>query len=159
MSNPPKPSRLKLVQGVPGHRPLAAEPAVASEIPRPPQYLSKAARREWRHVAPLLRASGLIAMQDREAFGRWCTLVAKVADYEKRLEREGAVLVAQSGYAMPNPLIAIINSASKQLVGLSDRFCMNPKARIGAHVSLKRELDEFDVFLSRGRDKSPRRPE
>jgi len=147
-----KPAKLRLLQGNAGHRMVPTEPVAPPEIPKPPGYLSAAARREWRHTAPLLKANGLIAMQDRELFARWCTLVAKISAYEKQLELETPTVTAQSGYSMPNPLIGIINAASKQLVGLGDRFGLNPKARAGQHVELKPELDEFDLYLARGKD-------
>jgi P27 family predicted phage terminase small subunit len=146
----PKPPKLKLLQGNAGHRPISEAPSVPPAIPKPPKYLSAAARREWRRIGPLLKANGLISHADREMFARWCQTVAKIAEYEQQLAKEPVTLVAQSGYKMPHPLHALIASLSKQLVGLSDRFGLNPRARAVARVELEPERDEFDAFLERG---------
>ena len=59
---------------------------------------------------------------------------------------------SQSGYLAPHPLVAIINGCSKQLLGLSDRFGLNPKSRQGQRVELQAEDDDFERYLREGRN-------
>ena len=57
-----KPTRLKLLQGNPGRRPLhpELEPQPEASMPSCPVQLGAAAKREWRRIAPELFKLGLL---------------------------------------------------------------------------------------------------
>jgi phage terminase small subunit len=53
----------------------------------------------------------------------------------------------------PHPAVAMLNAATRQLTAFSDRFGMSPRARVNTNAEMQPELDSFDAFLERGRDK------
>lgn len=111
----PKPTALKVLEGNPGKRKLnQAEPAPppAKKLPNPPQRLLPEARKEWRRLAPLLVAAGLITSVDWPAFAELCQCYAYYQAVDAELLREGAqgaykMQISESGYANKHPLLSI----------------------------------------------------
>jgi len=72
---PKKPTNLKLIQGthrkdrVPEHEP---EPEKVSEVPRPPSYLSKHAKKLWKTLAEELVEKGILTVVDLPALEVCC---------------------------------------------------------------------------------------
>ena len=76
---PPKPTRLKILAGNPGKRPLNdAEPVPAPGRPSCPAWVSKEGRAEWRRVTRELEALGLLARIDQATLACYCQSVAEV---------------------------------------------------------------------------------
>lgn len=156
---PPKPTKLRLIQGNPGKRPINdAEPVAPPEIPKPPRYLSKPARREWKRAGALLKDAGLLSNLDQVAFGRFCQLVGRLAEAEEGLAAHGMLVKSPNGYPMQSPYLSIINTTSKQLVALCAEFGMTPSARSRIRVDNSKPNDEFEEFLNSGKPgKTPSR--
>src|SRR5579859_506648 len=88
----PKPSRLKILQGNPGKRPLNdKEPQPAAGRPSCPKALGGEARKEWNRVARALLRLGLLTHIDRAALAGYCQSWARWVFAEARLAEEGAV--------------------------------------------------------------------
>ena len=104
MGNRPKPTHLKLVAGNPGRRPLKRdEPIAPPAIPRPPKFLSRAARAEWRRMAPLLKDAGVLSHLDRDCLGNLCQALARVSEAEAELAKSGMTYVTRTGFTRPSP--------------------------------------------------------
>lgn len=77
---PPKPTRLKILQGNPGHRPLPEnEPQPPAGKPKPPETLSTEARNLWNRYSARYEAMGTLTIADELAFGNWMETQAKIA--------------------------------------------------------------------------------
>ncbi len=64
----PKPTALKLLTGNPGKRPTNPdEPTPDLGLPRPPAWLSAAAKREYSRLGRQLLAQGIMTILDRNA--------------------------------------------------------------------------------------------
>lgn len=75
---PPKPTKLRVLQGNPGKRALPKnEPQTSGEAIRP-QSLKGAAAKVWDMYAPRYIAMGTLTREDEPTFERWCLLKAKL---------------------------------------------------------------------------------
>ena len=69
----PKPTRLKLIEGNPGRRPIRGdEPQPPASQPTCPAHLSPTAKAEWKRLAQSLNAIGLLTQVDRAALAAYC---------------------------------------------------------------------------------------
>lgn len=72
----PKPTKLKILNGNPGKRPLPEnEPEPTGEVVMP-LWLSGGAVELWNHYAPELVELGLLTSLDCEKFAQWCKLAS-----------------------------------------------------------------------------------
>ena len=75
---PPKPTKLKLLAGNPGKRPLnRREPQPRKTTPRCPAWLGKEARAVWKRMVPELRRMGVLTVIDGEALAAFCQTYAR----------------------------------------------------------------------------------
>ncbi len=69
----PKPTRMKVLAGNPGKRPLnRREPQPKPGLPRCPAQLSEEAKREWKRISKELDRLGLLTVLDRAALSAYC---------------------------------------------------------------------------------------
>ncbi len=127
----PKPTRLKLLQGNPGKRPLnRGEPKPRASVPTCPTQLSPAAKREWNRVAKELAALGLLTRIDRAALAAYCEAWATWLDAIEKVQRHGPVVKApDSGFPMQSPYLSVANQAQKQMRAYLVEFGMTPSSR------------------------------
>ncbi len=127
---PPKPTKLKLLAGNPGKRPLnAREPDPEVEIPEIPEHLATGACQEWERVAGELESLGLLTRIDRASLAGYCQAWARWVEAEEQLAKFGLIVKAPSGYPMQSPFLAIANKALEQMHRFSSEFGMTPASR------------------------------
>src|SRR4030042_1883827 len=86
----PKPTRLRLLEGNPGKRPIRSEePDPVPSIPSCPPHLSEDAKREWERVVPLLEKLGLLSEIDRGALALYCQAWGRWLEAEEALKKYG----------------------------------------------------------------------
>src|SRR4051812_963222 len=108
----PKPTRLKILAGNPGKRPLnAAEPKPDPKPPVCPAWLDDAAKTKWRATVKELSRLGVLTSIDGDALAAYCQAWAEFQWATKTLRKEGRVIKTGSGYAQPHPAIAMQRSA------------------------------------------------
>lgn len=73
----PKPTRLKILAGNPGRRPLPKDEPKPSGTATRPSWLNREAIKVWEDLAPGGYALGLLTSRDGEAFGMLCTLASE----------------------------------------------------------------------------------
>jgi phage terminase small subunit len=80
----PKPTRLKVLTGNPGKRPLNdAGPRPEVAIPHCPEELGETARREWKRLVGELAALKMLTNFDRTALAAYCGAYALWAEATK----------------------------------------------------------------------------
>lgn len=87
-------------------------------LPRCPEHLSPAARKEWRRLATPLFEAGVLTLADRAALAAYCQAYARWAEAETKLAETPALLKTPSGYVQQSPWLSVAN---KQME-LMDRF-------------------------------------
>lgn len=127
---PPKPSRLKVVQGT--YRPdkaNAREPLPPVKVPACPKWLEPEAKVAWKRMSRLLEPLGLIAEMDYMALAMLCQSWARWVEAERAISQVGAIQVAESGYRSIAPAVSIANARFAQLQGMLARFGATPADR------------------------------
>ena len=149
---PPKPTRLKLIQGNPGGRPVNAKEAVlAAEIPQQPDNLSAEARKHWARNAPLLGGCGLLTPVDGDMFAVYCEALARMWEAMEHIRAEGAIVVTATGYPIQSPWCSIMKEAQGAVHRFGVEFGLSPASRSRVVVDDRAKQDDFDEFLSRGK--------
>jgi P27 family predicted phage terminase small subunit len=144
----PQPTRLKLLNGNPGRRPLnEREPEPQVRLPQAPTHLGAAAKKEWRRAGRFLARSGLISDLDRAAFAAYCTAWGRWVEAEEALKTYGVMLKSPNGFPMQSPYLAVANRAMEQMRSLLAEFGMSPASRTRVAGTPSDEDDEFEAFL------------
>ena len=146
---PPKPTKLKLLTGNPGRRPLGNEPMPPprTRVPAPPGNMGQHGKREWRRVAKILVAQGLLTDLDMTAFRAYCHLYHRWYVAEEALLDSGLMLRSTStGGIYQNPYLSIAKSTLRELDKWGAKFGLSPsdRSRIGANdADPDGEIEEF----------------
>lgn len=130
IGRPPKPTRLKQMQGNPGKRPLnKLEPKAGNEMPTCPRHLAKEAKAEWRRMGKELHRLGLLARCDRAALATYCVAWEIWVKAYKKLNDEEMVVESDKGNLYQNPWVGIERQARKDMLRIMTEFGMTPSAR------------------------------
>jgi len=134
----PKPTRQRIAEGVPGHKPLPKnEPVYDARIPRPPSYVYKvpAARLEYYRVAKILLPQGLISDKDRFALASYAMAHAEMQKAENiingRSKWAGQVIITSNGNMIQNPWVPIRNKARDAANKFAAQFGLSPSTAVG----------------------------
>jgi P27 family predicted phage terminase small subunit len=145
---PPKPTKLKILAGNPGKRPLPkGEPQPTQGAPSRPDWLLPEAKREWSRLAPELERLGLLTGVDRAAFASYCQCWAMYVDAVKDVEKSGTFKTLESGYEMPRASVGIAVKMLEKLSALGAKFGLSPSDRARISIPEPKKEDEFDSFL------------
>jgi|SRR5580765_5417451 len=129
----PRPTAAKLLDGNPGHRPINVDeprpPDVDEANDEPPPELDglAVASAYWRDLAPRLRRCRQITEVDRAALLALCIEWDRY--HEARAKAYPRVVKAPSGYAMPNPWLAIQTKALASCLKLWPELGLTPSSR------------------------------
>ncbi len=134
---PPKPTKLKLLQGNPGKRPInKKEPKPKTTVPSCPAHLDVEAKKEWRRITRELSAIGLVSKIDMAALAVYAVAWSRWVEAEQKLKRFGVIIKSPSGYPIQSPYLAVANQAVKQMTSMLTEFGMTPASR--TRVSVER---------------------
>lgn len=151
----PKPTKLKIIQGNPGKRPLnPREPAPATDIPTRPGWLLPEAKREWSRIVPELHRLGLLTKVDRAALASYCQCWARLVEAQAVLDREGLTFETSTGYIQQRPEVAMTHKLMALLKSFLIEFGLTPASRSRLRVESEKEADPFAEFLARSGQKA-----
>lgn len=146
---PPQPSRLKLLHGNPGRRPLPKDEPVPpeGEIRCPPELKGRA-RKFWKKHESILTAMGLLTTADIPALANLCDVEAEYWDAADDVRKRGIEIEVtrydrKTGNAFyvteDNPSVRIRSDAGKRLLRLMIEFGMSPSSRTRVKAAPKPE--------------------
>ena len=150
---PPKPTRLKLLQGNPGKRGLnqnEPQPRKQESVPRVPEMLGEVGKREWLRVGRLLIDLGLLTDLDLTAFLLYCKTYERWLQAEEQLQLSGLLVKTPNGHQVQSPYLAIANKAMAQLKSISQEFGMTPASRSRVGVDPGNKDGRFADWLFNG---------
>ena len=131
----PTPTKLKLLAGNPGGRPLNdREPEPEVVIPDCPDHLSDVAKAEWERTAPELEGLGLLSEIDRAALAGYCAAWGRWVEAEEQLKKTGTIVKSPNNFPIQSPFLAIANKALEQMRGFLTEFGMSPSSRARVHA-------------------------
>lgn len=123
----PKPTRVKVLTGNPGKRPLNRnEPKPAAAIPECPDELGPVARREWDRLASELGTLKLLTMLDRAALAAYCGAYALWAEATEAIQKYGTMVKSPSGYPIQSPYVSIANRQAEIMMRIASEFGFTP---------------------------------
>jgi P27 family predicted phage terminase small subunit len=128
----PTSAHLTVLRGNPGQRriPRALEiPMPAAPLPAP-DWLPELAAAEWRRLAPLLHAAGLLTALDQTVFEIYCTSFARWRQAEAALEANGELVTRGDRGAVVSPMVRVAESAAKDTLRYGNEFGLTPSARL-----------------------------
>lgn len=95
---------------------------------RPPRWLSKAARREWRRVVKTLDGLGILTNADVDTLAAYCDAVVKCADASAMIERDGAVIETERGLQQ-HPAVLVYQKFEQIRARCAAQLGLEPSAR------------------------------
>lgn len=126
----PKPTKLKIAAGNPGHRPLnEREPILPRGVGDPPEHLGEKARAEWSRVAAILTEAEVITEGDRAVLALYCSAWDRWVRAEEMLAKSSEILKSGDGGLYQNPYLAISNRALDQVAKLAASLGLDPSSR------------------------------
>ena len=130
----PVPTRLKVLRGNPGRRPLPKnEPKPEQGIPQPPVWLSPVARQEWERVVPRLAEIGLLTMVDGFILEAYCTCYAHWVECEGTIAKTGFIYKPssrrRSKYLQQVPHVTLAQKFLIQAGAFATELGLSPSAR------------------------------
>ncbi|WP_067171165.1 phage terminase small subunit P27 family [Microtetraspora niveoalba] len=130
MGRTPRPVALKLLNGTSegrdsGGRKVTPPPAFRRLPPKPPTWLTREARAEWRRVAPELTRLDLLKEGDRATLAVYCETWARFVEATRTIQREGLTIEAKQGL-LAHPAVAIARSAGRELRAFAVQFGLTP---------------------------------
>ncbi len=136
----PKATRLKLLSGNPGKRPLnerEPQPTLVASLPKPPSHLSPAGREEWLRVGSLLLRTRVLTEADLTALSAYATFYGRWMAAECEIKRKGILVPAapRSKFRVQNPMLSVANKAFQQMAQLLGEFGLTPSSRTGIIAS------------------------
>lgn len=129
MSNRPRPTALRELEGNPGHRPLNKNEPKPGGVPICPSELSDGAKTEWRRISKELLSLGLLTKVDRAALSAYCELWARWRDAEAKIKEFGTVIKTKNGNLIQSPYVGIANRALALMKGYLIEFGFTPASR------------------------------
>lgn len=154
---PPKPTKLKLLEGNPGKRALPKNeptpPIAAGEI-EPPRLLQGNALAAWQRLAPILQGMQVLSVADLEKLAMGCEALGDYLDLRARIKKVGRVYstltVTGSRVYRPRPEVAMATDAWKKASSILSEYGLSPSARAKVQKITDDEKDPFAEFLKGG---------
>lgn len=126
----PKPTRLKILTGNPGKRPLnLTEPRPEPSIPDCPPELGPAAQREWQRLVGELAALKVLTNLDRAALAAYCGAYALWAESTEAIQKFGVMVKSPTGFPMQSPYVSIANRQAEIMMRIAAEFGFTPASR------------------------------
>jgi len=135
------PPALKLLNGRSegrdsGGRVVTPPPDFRRIPPKPPTWLSREAKAEWKRVVPGLSRLDLTKEEDRASLSAYCETWATYVDAIRQVRKDGIVVEnrsirkdgTESVWKTKNPAMAVAERASQQLRSWAAEFGLTPSS-------------------------------
>jgi P27 family predicted phage terminase small subunit len=143
----PKPTRLKVLTGNPGRRPLNInEPKPEAVVPECPVELGPVARREWDRLAGELAPLRLLTNLDRAALAAYCGAYGMWAEATEAIQKFGTMVKSPSGYPIQSPYVSIANRQAEIMMRIASEFGFTPASRSRISTPSADERTLFDII-------------
>tara|TARA_B110001469_G_scaffold125673_1_gene141565 strand:- start:2 stop:451 length:450 start_codon:yes stop_codon:yes gene_type:complete len=139
---------LKLLEGNRGKRAQnAAEPKPNPLMDlKPPMFLNKYGKAEWKRIVPVLSSLGLLTEVDRAALAGYCNAYGTWEEATREMRGKSMLIFTEKGYPVQNPLLNVVNKQSDIMKGYLVEFGMTPAAR--SRVTSDSGDEEADPFMA-----------
>src|SRR6185312_26534 len=144
----PKPSRIKILAGNPGKRPMNTnEPRPEPMVPDCPAELGPTARQEWERLATELGKLRILTALDRAALAAYCNAYGLWAEATEAIQKYGTMVKSPTGYPIQSPYVSIANRQAEIMMRIASEFGFTPasRSRISAPAEDRSQASLFDL--------------
>lgn len=158
----PKPTAIHELNGNPRH--FSQAELKGSENPQPdqtnpemPKGMSKAARREWKNIVPLLRRLRVLSNVDGKALAGYCESYALWEIARSEYQQNGITFremyedkdgTMRPGNIKKNPAVGIANDALKAMKTFLIEFGLTPASRTRLKIERPKTEDDLSAVLN-----------
>ena len=143
----PKPTRLKVLTGNPGRRPLNVnEPRPEVVVPDCPVELGSVARKEWDRLVGDLAALRILTSLDRAALAAYCGAYGMWAEATEAIQKFGTMVKSPTGYPVQSPYVSIANRQAEIMMRIASEFGFTPASRSRISTPSANERTLFDIL-------------
>lgn len=125
---------------------LAAEPNGLASIPRPPAWLTKEAKAEWKVAVPLLVERRILTDGDLGTVANYCNAIGTVRQAQAELARTGLTFVTASGQVKRSPASGIVAEFTGLALRLAAELGLTPVSRSRPAIRDDEGSDEDDAL-------------
>lgn len=124
--------------------------SVACDKVKPPAWLNKAAKKEFKRLVKELAQTGLLTNIDVDALALYCDALTQYIECSKIIEQEGMMVEYTNKAAetnkVPHPLLTKKKQLFEQMKALATEFGFTPcaRAKIAIPKQEKKEETKFD---------------
>ena len=145
------PTRLRVLRGNPGHRPLnPAEPAPARGLPEAPDWLNLLELEAWDTLTAALEPMGVVTISDGPALTALAVAWADWRQARAVLDLEEPYLETPAGLHR-HPASAVASDAWRRVSSMLSEFGLTPASRSRLQVADASGPNQFDEWRSRRR--------
>lgn len=150
---PPKPTKLRVLEGNRGKRPLnkrEPQPPALRDLTsaKPPKFLTGViSRTVWNTELPLLIDLGIVASTDLNMFAAYCESVESYQTAHMRLSKQGVTMIGSRGTVIRHPDVKNRREAKAEMLRLAMEFGLTPAARSRIKTIERDAVDPFEDFL------------
>jgi P27 family predicted phage terminase small subunit len=149
----PTPTRLRVLRGNPGRRPLnPAEPAPARGVPEPPEWLNLLELEAWDTLTAALEPMGVVTISDGPALTALAVAWADWRQARAVLDLEEHYPEAGDGLRK-HPAAGVASEAWRRVASMLAEFGLTPSARSRLEVGACSDPDQFEYFLGKRRNR------
>lgn len=151
-----KPAELEELHGNPGHRKINKKVQFdkSEEVPSPPPFLDKIAKKEWKRLAPKIFKVGLLTDGDLMTFAAYCECFSQWVNAVRAIQATASnknapinmTFETDKGYRQQIPEVGIANTAKKQMLTFAKEFGLTPSSRLDDTNADKAENDEASIM-------------
>jgi P27 family predicted phage terminase small subunit len=148
-------------EGNPGHRliPVELDFAAAGEIGKPPTWLDKDAKREFKRITAALADLDMLRATDVGVLASYSVAYSRWIAAEKRIAAEGTVLkvVGSQGQEkfVKHPALLVSSEAQKQMLRAGSLLGLNPVDRNKISATPKQLSNPFAALLDNDEETAP----
>lgn len=121
---------------------LQQDPAAVEAVPKPPAWLSKESKAEWRRIMPLLTERRILTEADMGGVENYCVAIGQVREMERIIRSEGAVFQSEHG-PKKHPAVAIQADAMTRARQLASELGLTPVSR--SRPAIRDDENEDDL--------------
>lgn len=141
-------------EGNPGHRSIPAEIdfAAAGDIGKPPAWLDKDAKREYKRITAALADLDMLRATDVGVLASYSVAYSRWIAAERKIAAEGTVITVTGSQGqtklVKHPALLVSSEAQKQMLRAGSLLGLNPVDRSKISATPKQLANPFAALLS-----------
>jgi P27 family predicted phage terminase small subunit len=142
------------LEGNPGHRPIPAELdfSAAGDIGKPPTWLDKDAKREYKRIVTALADLDMLRATDVGVLSSYAVAYSRWITSEKKIAAEGTVIKVEGSQGqikfVKHPALMVSSESQKQMLRAGSLLGLNPVDRTKISATPKQLANPFATLLS-----------